>query len=886
MKTLINFFILVLLFSITNSYVFAQAGGPGSGSSSEAKLGSLSGKLIDDKNQPISYATVTLLRIDSGVVNGDLTKDDGTFRIGPVSMGTFRLRIESIGVTTKYLTVAITADTPDKNMGNIKIAASETTLKTVNIVGEKTAMELKVDKKVFNVEKNITSAGGNATDVLQNVPSVSVDVDGNVSLRGKSGVTILIDGKPATLLGSDVTSALQSLPASSIENVEVISNPSAKYDASGTTGIINIVTKKDGRLGINGNLTLGAGTRDKYNGNFGLNVRKGKWTAFMNSSLRINNTFNDVITDRKDMVADANGNTKSYHTFEHVPRHFNGSFNSIGATYDPNKYNSFTITENINKMGFGYNDYSVYSVYNNPNQAGSAALQQTRYSIANGGPFSVSSAIDYKHKFKKKDEELSIDGTYAVTTVSRENSYHTYNDNYAGIDPNYHIYQSAPGSGGNSTFNAWADYTNPMLTKNGKFGAGVKTQLYWFNSHNTPIIDSVVTGKEVVDSALLIRYDYTQQIHAAYVNWSDQLDKFSYQLGLRAEDAEYSGTNEGREVTKLKNSFFNFFPSAFVSYQMANQQSIYLNYSRRTNRPNFFQLLPYKDLSNPSTVSTGNPALDPEFIDNIEFSYNRLDKKGNNLIFSAYFQYTQNLIERFVYSDPANYGDRLVSMPKNLASGTTYGVEAIGNLKLTKIWDATLSANVFKNELTLGNAYAGSGQTLSDRSGYGSFAKLNTTVKLPKSFSIQINGNYESPKIVAQGKVRETYWFDLAVRKNLLKGKATIVVNCSDIFKTHRFINDYDFGYFTQTINRVKETRIGNITFTYRFGKTEFGKDIASGNAGGKRKPEEMKPKDTKKQTQPNGEDRGKNLKESDDNDQGGSGQGGNQGGGGGQKGK
>ncbi len=867
---------MVLLSCIANSYIFAQAGGPGSGGTSEAKLGSISGKLTDDKNQPISYATVTLLRLDSAVVNGDLTKDDGTFRITPVSTGTFRLRIESIGVTTKYITVAVTADTPNKNMGNIKIAASETTLKTVSIVGEKAAMELKVDKKVFNVEQNITSAGGNATDVLQNVPSVSVDVDGNVSLRGKSGVTILIDGKPATLLGSDVTSALQSLPASSIENVEVISNPSAKYDASGTTGIINIVTKKDGRLGINGNLTLGAGTRDKYNGNFGLNIRKGKWTAFMNSSLRINNTFNDVITDRKDLVADANGYTKSYHTFEHVPRHFNGSFNSIGATYDPNKYNSFTITENINKMGFGYNDYSVYSVYDNANQSGSPIQQQTRYSLANGGPFSVSSAIDYKHKFKKKDEELTIDGTYAVTTVARENNYHTYNNSYAGTDPYYHIYQSAPGSGGNSTFNAWADYVNHMFTKNGKFGAGVKSQFYWFNSHNTPIIDSVVIGKEVVDSALLVRYDYNQQIHAAYVNWSDQFDKFSYQVGLRAEDAEYSGTNEGKTVTPLKNSFFNFFPSAFVAYQLANQQSVYLNYSRRTNRPNFFQLLPYVDLSNPSTVSTGNPALEPEFINNIEFSYNKLDKKGNNIILSAYFQYTQNLIDRFIYTDPAKYGDRLISMPKNLGVGTTYGLEAIANLKLTKIWDATLSGNIFQNDIKLATV---------TRGGFGSFAKLNTTVKLPKSFSIQINGNYESPKIVAQGTIRETYWFDVAVRKNLLKGKATVVVNCSDIFKTHRFINDYDFGYFTQTINRVKETRIGNITFTYRFGKTEFGKDIASGNAGGKRKPDEMKPKDTKKTNQPNTEDRGKNLKDSDDSDQGGGGQGGNQGGGG-QKGK
>ncbi len=867
MKLSFRYFLFVLLFSIFNNYVFAQAGGPGSGGAGESKLGSISGKLVDDKNQPLSYATVTLLRIDSGVVNGDLTKDDGTFHIAPVSMGTFRLRIESVGITTKYITVALKADTPDKNMGLIKIAASETTLKTVNIVGEKAAMELKVDKKVFNVEKNITSAGGNATDVLQNVPSVSVDADGNVSLRGKGGVTILIDGKPATLLGSDVNSALQSLPASSIENVEVISNPSAKYDASGTTGIINIVTKKDGRLGINGNLTLGAGTRDKYNGNFGLNIRKGKWMAFMNSSVRVNNTYNNITTDRKS--ADS-----TYHTYEHSPRHFNGSFNSVGVTYDPNKFNSITITENINFMDFGYTDKSDYYVYHDP---ANPVFHQYRYSATDGKPVSISSAIDFKHKFKKKDEELSVDATFTDFEVKRSSDYYTVNDSAGRIYPYFPISQSAPGQGYNRSFTSWADYTNPMLTKNGKFGMGVKTQITDFNSNNDPIVDSAGRPR-AVDSALFVKYNYIQQIHAAYINWSDQLDKFSYQLGLRAEDAEYNGTSENRGVTKLRNSFFNFFPSAFVSYQLKNQQSVYLNYSRRTNRPNFFQLMPFYDLSNPGTINTGNPSLNPEFIHNIEFSYNKLDKKGNNIILSTYFQYTQNLIERIItVQNDGPFAGRSVSMPLNLASGTTYGAEAIGNLKLTKIWEATISGNAFQNEIRYNNL---------SKTGFGFFSKLNTTVKLPKSFSVQVNGNYESPKVVAQGTIKNTYWFDVAVRKNLLKGKATLVLNCSDVFKTHRFINDYSFAGFSQTTNRVKETRIGNITFTWRFGKTEFGKDIAMGMGGGKRKPDEMKPKETKtKQTQPSGEDRGKNLKDSDDNDQGGGqGGGGNQGGG--QKGK
>lgn len=863
---------MVLVLSCTQSTIAQTVPAPKTTSQPAASVGRVHGKIIDANNEPVSYATVTLLHRDTTVVNGDLSKDDGSFNIEPTGLGNFILRIESIGSSTKYITFSITNDSTEKSFGKIKLAQSENVLKQVSVVGEKPVVELKVDKKVFNVEKNITSSGGSATDVLQNVPSVSVDVDGNVSLRGNSGVTILIDGKPATMLGTDVTSALQSLPASSIENVEVITNPSAKYDAQGTTGIINIITKKDGRLGINGNVTLGAGTRDKYNGNLGLNIRKGKWTAFLNSSARVNNTYNDVITDRTDNVAEPGTTLKrTYHTYEHVPRMFGGFFNTIGATYDPNKYNSFTVTENINKMQFGFTDDSYYNVYPSNDQSGIPLYHQYRYSKSAGGPFSVSSAIDYKHKFKKKDEELSIDATYAVTTVSRTQDYKTILDTNAYTAPYYPIYQYAPGEGGNSSANVWADFTDPLFTKNGKLGLGFKSQFYFFNSHNTPVVDS--NGRpEAVDSSLLVKYDYTQQIHAAYINWSDQLDKFSYQVGLRGETAMYDGTMEARGSAKLNNSFTNLFPSVFLSYQLGGQQSVFLNYSRRTNRPNFFQLLPYKDLSNPSTVNVGNPNLIPEFIDNVEFSYNRLDKKGNNIILSAYFQHTQNLIERILVKDPDDTS-RLMSMPQNITSGTTYGFEAIGNLKLTKIWDATVSANLFENMLDVNNI-----ANLPNNSGFGWFGKLNTSLKLPGNFSLQMNANYESPKVVAQGTIRETYWVDLALKKNMFKNKLTITANCSDIFKTHRFINDYDLGYYNQTINRIKETRIGNLTVTWRFGKSDIGKNIATD----KKDMRQQRPKEDKKPNQPNTEDRGKNMKdggEGDDQGGGGAPQGGGQGG-------
>lgn len=849
-------FILVLLSFV--SPAFAQPG-----SADPAKTGSVSGKLIDAKKSPVSYATVTLLRTDSTVVNGDLSKDDGSFRIAPAGIGSFLLRIESMGAATKIMNLQVTAADPDKKLGVIKVSETENKLEEVSITGEKRVMELKVDKKVFNVEKNTTTAGGSAADVLQNVPAVSVGTDGEVSLRGKTGVTILIDGKPATLLGSDVNSALQSMPAGSIESVEVITNPSAKYDAQGTSGIINIITKKDGRFGMNGNVTLGAGTRDKYNGNLGLNARKGKWNVFLNSSFRLNSTFNNVITDRQDKQL-TNGQRQTYHTYEHVPRAFNGNFNSIGATYDANKYNSFTLTQNVNVMKFSFRDGSDYTIFN---EAHEQLFRQDRFSSFSGMPVSSSTSLDYKHKFKKKDEELSVDGTFAYTAMKRDQMVRTGD-----------VTLTAPGSGDNKSLNVWADYTDPLFTKNGKLGLGFKSQLFWFNSSNNPLRNA--NGVISPDLTLLSVYNYTQQTHAAYVNWSDQVGKFSYQAGLRAEDAAYDGYGMVPQKATFTNSFTNLFPSAFVSYQLPHQQSVYLNYSRRTNRPGFMQLLPFVDISNPSTVNKGNPGLIPEFIDNFEFSYNKTDNKGNNIILSTYYAVTQNLTQRITRpldsAEAQLYGvnaGTLFTTPLNITSGATYGVEGTGHVQIIPIWDATINLNFFRNQLNVGSVDPINAPYLFNNSGNSWFGKVNTNIKLPKNFSFQVNANYESPKVISQGSLRETYWIDLAIKKNFWKNKATLVVNCSDILKTHILVMDYDIDVYSQTINRIRETRIGNLNFTYRFGKSETGKAFAGGMGGkrGKGGDDKLKP------VKPNDDDRQKNLKEGGDDDQGG-------GGGGGQK--
>jgi iron complex outermembrane receptor protein len=765
--------------------------------------GRLSGKVADAKAAPIAYATMTLLREDSTVVNGDLSKDDGSFSIFPTGNGSFILRINAIGYDAKYISgITISPSASEKNLGNIGLAINAKLLGEVEVVGEKAMVEMSFDKRVFNVEKNTTATGGSATDVLKNIPSLAVDVDGNVALRGKE-TTILIDGKPATLLGGDVASALQSLPASSIATVEVITNPSAKYDAQGMAGIINIVTRRDSRFGLNGNASIGAGTRDKYNGSLGLNLRNNKWNLFFNSNYKRNRNYQRTSNERF-----APDGTLTAASYEDNMRTFGGFFNTIGAEYTIDKNNTITFTENLNSMLWGNKGATDYLQYNN----GEPLRTQARSSSNLGKPLSSSSSLDYKHKFAKPGQELSANATFAKTWVHRDQEFVTSYLDGSGTPFSPTMTQFAPGGGTNASLNSQVDFTTPFATKTGKLDAGLKSQLYWFESSNNATRD---TGTGFFrDVVLQNDYVYDQKIYAAYASYSDQKGKWGYQAGLRSEYARYSGTSSAVGGKRYANEFLNLFPSAYLSFKPSQTQAMYLSYTRRINRPGFFQLMPYIDVSNPQDTSSGNPALIPEFIHNTELNWSRNFKQGHLLMASAYFQYTQNLMERVrrFYADGTSF-----QQPQNLSSGTTYGLELTGKAQLLKMWDATVNVNFFENRILGTNI----DPTL-DNSGYSWFAKLASNLRLPKGFSLQANGTYEAPKVAAQGKTQEVWFVDLALKKALWSNKASLVLNVSDIFNTRKYTTDYSFpGGATQSIYRDRETRIGNLTFTYRFGKSD-----------------------------------------------------------------
>jgi len=776
--------------------------------------GKIAGKITDARNKPVAYATVTLLKTDSTVANGDLTKEDGSFSIAPTGMGQFLLRINILGYKERFISnIQISPEAPVKELGKVQISADAQTLKEVQITGEKAMMELSVDKKVFNVEKNITSSGGSAADALKNVPSLSVGVDGEVLLRGKDA-TILIDGKPATLLGGDVASALQSLPASSVQSVEVITNPSAKYDAQGMTGIVNIITKKDSRFGINGSASIGAGTRDKYNASVSLNLRNDKWNVFFNSSWRNNRNYQRTRNERRL----ANGSLTNM-SYEDNLRTFGGWFNTIGAEYVLNERNSISLTQNLNSMRWGNEGKTLYT-YNQNDLVDSSTV---RSSDNLGAPLSSSTSLDYKHKFARPKQEITTNITFAKTWVNRNQEFATEKYDASDSRVGNRVMQRAPGSGTNASLNGQADFTSPVFSKAGRLDAGWKSQLFWFESSNNATVDKGDGQSFQPDPVLQNDFKYNQQIHAAYVSFSDQQGKIGYQFGLRLEASHYEGTSS-RLLTgeKYRNDFLNLFPSAYLSYKLPADQAVYLSYTRRTNRPGFFQMMPYIDVSNPMDTSSGNPNLIPEFIHNTELNFSRQFKKGHSLIASAYFQYTENLIDRVrtFYENGNSF-----SRPQNLNSGETYGIELTGKVQLHEIWSATANFNFFQNEI-----FGSTATSSLNNSGSSWFTKFNTDLKLPKNFSFQLSGTYEAPKVAAQGTVSEVYWLDIALRKTLWNNKANIVLNISDIFNTRKYTTIYGLDNAVQSIYRDRETQVGNITFTYRFGKSE----VKTGNRRGR----------------------------------------------------
>jgi outer membrane receptor protein involved in Fe transport len=830
-----NYLLLFLLFISSFVYAPAYAQRPqGNGNfnpQNAPAIGKITGKLIDKQTkQPLEFATIALYRIprnQGGIKKdtilfetGTTSNDKGEFILEQVKVGRFMVKIDFIGYKTfKSDTFMITPKNPEMIFDKLEVSSNEQQLASVEIIGEKAVYEQQLDKKVFNVEKNITATGGTVNDVLQNIPSVSVDIDGNVSMRGSGNVTILIDGKPSGLTGANRAAALAQLPAAMVDKIEIITNPSARYDADGMSGIINIVTKKNKLEGMNGNISAGVGTRNKYNIGTNLSYKIKKINFFGNYSYRHDQRFSNGYSLRKNTINDSIWHSDQYNNGLRIP-YFHIA--KIGLDYYLS--NNTTISTNVNYSYRidGETDNFTYNIgdkFNNPLYN----YHRNTSGRENGNNWDYT--LNFKHSFPKNKSELTADVVYSTADNTVTSNFSTEKQAYK--YSKYDSLQNTNNISGVKILTLQTDFTLPIgKTKKGKFEAGYKSILRTID--NNFLSNSFDWEKSLYqrDSRLNNDFRYNENIHAAYVMMGNEFKGFQWQAGLRAEQtftkSEVLTTGES-----YPNQYFNVFPSLVINKQLKGENELVLSFSRRLNRPQVGTLNPFVDYSDPLNLRKGNPSLLPEYINSFEFSYNK-NWKSYSINSTVYYRTIEGVITRYRTVDN---GGIATTTFKNLTSGTSYGLELVGRLQPFNWWDITISGNVFQSIINGTNVDASlNNNNLSWN------ARFISNNKISKTLSTQIIANYNAPNVMPQGMTIPIYGIDLAIKKDIFKGKGTLTLNVSDIFDWRRFGATLSDATFYNQFTRKRESQVATLNFSYRFGSKDFApsrRKASKGNEGG-----------------------------------------------------
>lgn len=773
--------------------------------------GSLYGKLVDaTTNAPIEYASVALLRAaDSSVATGMLSKPNGDFNFPEIPLGKYIMKVNFIGYETVYKTISLTAKNNSIDIGNIKLAANVRSLAAVEVVSEKPAFQMAIDKRVFNVDKNISSVGGTATDVLKQVPSVNVDIDGNVSVRNGSP-TIFVDGRPTTL-------TLDQIPADAIATVEVVTNPSAKYDAEGVSGILNIVLKKNRRAGINGQINGGLSTLGGGNIGTDLNIRKEKFNLSLSYNLRSRQGSSRSHLFRKNIGADTTTYLDQFNDGENGRRFQNGR---IGFDWFMDNRNTFTIAQGITAGDFKDNsDLKLYDKDINRDEVRyGTGVDNQNHNFRN-----YSTQVGYKHTFAKQGHELTADFNYNYAR-SKDNSDYSlqyYNLGHQPIDsPNIPQSRYGRGSGNTTYITGQIDYVNP-LTENSKIEAGLRTTTRKFNNELNTKGQDYTTGQYVLDSSLSNNYRYSETVNAAYVSYSGTSGNFGYQGGLRAEQSFYDGEMRSQNKNSYKIDYpISLFPSIFLSQKFKGDHELQLNYSRRIRRPWFRDLLPNLDYTAQS-ASRGNPALRPEFTNSFELSYLKDFNRKHNVLVSVYFRNTEKAITDFYTDTTLTINGQtqkvVLSYPVNANTRNAYGAEFTVRNQIIKGWDITSNLNLAQQKINASNL-----QNNLTNQGFIWFGKVNSNTKLGWNTSLQVTGNYESKQILPQGERAAQYSADIALRKEFLKKRNLVVsLALNDIFNTDRNLSYTNTAFSEQERYRKRATRELRLNVSYRFGKMD-----------------------------------------------------------------
>ncbi|GAB3806329.1 outer membrane beta-barrel family protein [Spirosoma humi] len=758
------------------------------------------GKLVDEKKAPIPFTTVALHRTaDSVLITGVVADESGVFAL-QIRPGRYYLKVSAVSYREKIVP-AIDVDEQDKQLGSLVLVASAKRLDEVVVRGEKSQMELALDKRIFNVGKDLANAGGTASDILKNIPSVAVDGDGNVSLRGSNSVRILIDGKPSGLVSFKGGSGLQQLQGSMIERVEVITNPSARYEAEGMGGVINIVLKKERKEGFNGSFDVITGYPTNFGAAANINYRRKNLNFFVNYTASFRNT-----PGRSSLYQEVYSNDTTFVYRQNSTSSLKGQNNNARAGIDyyfnPKSILTASYTWRLSK-GKRFSDIQYLDYKTNTNDVLQSITSRTQDETETEPNSEY--VVSYKKTFAREGHELTADVRYL--------------DNWEKSDQFFAQKTSLP-DGNSSTIPSTlqralndetekqllvqVDYVKPFA-KDGKLEGGLRvssrnmTNDYSVTQQNT---DNTWTPLPGLTNDFL----YVEKINALYGIVGNKVRKFSYQMGLRAEWTNVTTTLKQTNDVNPR-SYANLFPSVHATYDLPRQHALQISYSRRVRRPQYNDLSPFMTFSDNRNFFSGNPDLNPEFTNAFEVGHIKYVEKGS-MSSSVYYRHTTGKIIRIRRVDDQGNS---TTRPENLATEDSYGAEFTGSYALYKWWKLDGSVNFFRAVTNGGNLDA---SYQSDT--YSWFTRLMSRFTILKSTDFQLRGNYEAPQKTPQGTRQAIATLDLSLSKDVLHNNGTLVLNVIDVFNSRRYRSITEGANFYTESSSQGRLRQLNLTFNYR----------------------------------------------------------------------
>lgn len=772
----------------------------------------ITGKVIDaSTKQGMEFANISLRKTGSKeFIKGTVSDQLGAFRLDGVSNGNYVVAVSVVGYATFEKELTIGTGQKTINLRNILLKEDTQLLNEVQVVGQRSQMKFEIDRKVFNVDQSLATAGGSASDVLGNIPSVQVDPEGEVSLRGNSSVTVWINGKESGLSADNRAQILEQLPAESIERVEVITNPSAKYNPEGTAGIINIVLKKNRKAGYYGSLQAGVDTRGGYNAAGNVNFSSGRFESFVNVGTRVRKSEGEGYTNRQNL--DDNGNPVSY-------------LNQLRNDEDTRKpviFRAGTTYHATDKDHFSFNGFGLLGrgdetdwlnyTSNIPGSFTNSLRTSAEKRKMNIGNFE----IGYKRDFSEKSN-LDLSASYNLVNITPESSFLQVS-NYAG-GTSTSSYQFQENVMKPRKWEFQADYVTEFGEQN-KIEAGYKGEFLTSKS-KVSTYSGTSEGNAAFNEGLYNNFTYDQNVNALYATYSKRINRFGIQLGLRGEHTRTNTNSLGYNQSETdhpayKDDYFSFYPSAFLSYQLPSNNELQLNYTRRVSRPWGGQLNPFVNLTDSTNISYGNPLLLPQYSNSLELNYIK-NWESHTLSASLYYRNTDNVIQRISYRD----GDIMKSTFENIAKTQSAGTELILKNNLFRMIDLTSTLNFYYNKLD-GFSYLPAGATTpvvgeADED-FSWSARIIANIMLPWGVSLQATGDYNSRELVAQGYRKANHAIDLGLRKSFLDRKLSLTINTRDLLNSRKRETITSGSGFSQESVFARSGRTVGFTLTYNFG--------------------------------------------------------------------